>query len=156
MRRGGLVFIDKDGTLVENVPYNVDPALIRLSRGAEHAIARLAKAGFRFVVVSNQPGVALGRFPESALLRVKERLGELLAPLGAELAGFYYCPHHPEGSVAEYAIQCDCRKPAPGLIERAARELNRYPDGGVWALRAALAELEHEVRASGHAGGGRR
>ena len=146
MRRGGLVFIDKDGTLVENVPYNVDPALIRLSRGAEHAIARLAKAGFRFVVVSNQPGVALGRFPESALLRVKERLGELLAPLGAELAGFYYCPHHPEGSVAEYAIQCDCRKPAPGLIERAARELNTSAKDA-WLVGDILDDVEAGSRA---------
>ena len=146
MRRGGLVFIDKDGTLVENVPYNVDPALIRLSRGAERAIARLAKAGFRLVVVSNQPGVALGRFPESALLRVKERLGELLAPLGAELAGFYYCPHHPEGSVAEYAIHCDCRKPAPGLIERAARELNASAKDA-WLVGDILDDVEAGSRA---------
>ena len=146
MRRGGLVFIDKDGTLVENVPYNVDPALIRLSRGAERAIARLAKAGFRLVVVSNQPGVALGRFPESALLRVKERLGELLAPLGAELAGFYYCPHHPEGSIAEYAIHCDCRKPAPGLIERAARELNASAKDA-WLVGDILDDVEAGSRA---------
>jgi histidinol-phosphate phosphatase family protein len=146
MQRGGLVFIDKDGTLVENIPYNVDPALIRLSRGAERAIARLAKAGFRLVVVSNQPGVALGRFPESALLRVKERLGELLAPLGAELAGFYYCPHHPEGSVAEYAIHCDCRKPAPGLIERAARELNASAKDA-WLVGDILDDVEAGSRA---------
>ena len=141
MRRGGRVFIDKDGTLVENVPYNVDPALIRLSRGAERAIARLAKAGFRL-----QPGVALGRFPESALLRVKERLGELLAPLGAELAGFYYCPHHPEGSVAEYAIHCNCRKPAPGLIERAARELNASAKDA-WLVGDILDDVEAGSRA---------
>ena len=146
MQRGGLVFIDKDGTLVENIPYNVDPALIRLSRGAERAIARLAKAGFRLVVVSNQPGVALGRFPESALLRVTERLGELLAPLGAELAGFYYCPHHPEGSVAEYAIHCDCRKPAPGLIERAARELNASAKDA-WLVGDILDDVEAGSRA---------
>lgn len=146
MRRGGLVFIDKDGTLVENVPYNVDPALIRLSRGAERAIPRLVKAGFHLVVVSNQPGVALGRFPESALVRVKERLGELLAPLGAELAGFYYCPHHPEGSVAEYAIHCDCRKPAPGLIERAARELNASAKDA-WLVGDILDDVEAGSRA---------
>jgi histidinol-phosphate phosphatase family protein len=146
MRSGGLVFIDKDGTLVENVPYNVDPALIRLTRGSERAIPRLAKAGFRLVVVSNQPGVALGRFPESALLRVKERLAELLAPLGAELAGFYYCPHHPQGSVAEYAIRCGCRKPAPGLIERAARELNASAKGA-WLVGDILDDVEAGSRA---------
>lgn len=146
MRNGGLVFIDKDGTLVENVPYNVDPALIRLAPGAERAIPRLAKAGFRLVVVSNQPGVALGRFPESALLGVKRRLAMLLAPLGAELAGFYYCPHHPEGSVAEYAIQCGCRKPAPGLIERAARELGASAHGA-WLVGDILDDVEAGSRA---------
>jgi len=146
MRGDRLVFIDKDGTLVENVPYNVDPALIRLSRGAERAIPRLAKAGFRLVVVSNQSGVALGRFPESALRRVKERLAELLAPLGAELAGFYYCPHHPEGSVAKYAIRCDCRKPAPGLIERAARELGASAKD-TWLVGDILDDVEAGSRA---------
>lgn len=146
MRTGGLVFIDKDGTLVENVPYNVDPRLIRLSRGVDRAIPRLAKAGFRLVVVSNQPGVALGRFPESALGRVKERLAELLAPLGAELAGFYYCPHHPEGSVARYAVRCDCRKPAPGLMERAARELGGSAKGA-WLVGDILDDVEAGSRA---------
>ncbi|HET7621607.1 MAG TPA: HAD-IIIA family hydrolase [Gemmatimonadaceae bacterium] len=146
MRRGGLVFIDKDGTLVENVPYNVDPALVRLSRGAEHAIPRLVKAGLRLVVVSNQPGVALGRFPESALVAVRERLAQLLAPLGAELAGFYYCPHHPRGSVAEYAIRCNCRKPAPGLIERAARELG-VSAKGAWLVGDILDDVEAGSRA---------
>ena len=146
MRSGELVFIDKDGTLVENVPYNVDPALIRLAPGAERAIPRLAKAGFRLVVVSNQPGVALGRFPESALLGVKQRLAELLAPLGAELAGFYYCPHHPEGSVAEYAIHCACRKPAPGLIERATRELGASANGA-WLVGDILDDVEAGSRA---------
>jgi histidinol-phosphate phosphatase family protein len=146
MRSGGLVFIDKDGTLVENVPYNVDPALICLSPGAERAIPRLAEAGFRLAVVSNQPGVALGRFPESALLGVKQRLAELLAPLGAELAGFYYCPHHPEGSVPELAIHCGCRKPAPGLIERAARELDTSASGA-WLVGDILDDVEAGNRA---------
>lgn len=146
MRRGGLVFIDKDGTLVENVPYNVDPALVRLSCGAEHAVSRLAKNGFQLVVVSNQPGVALGRFPESALVRVKARLVELLAPLGAELAGFYYCPHHPEGTVPGYAVRCACRKPAPGLIERAARELHASSKGA-WLVGDILDDVEAGSRA---------
>jgi histidinol-phosphate phosphatase family protein len=146
MSNGGLVFMDKDGTLVENVPYNVDPALIRLGRGAERAIPRLAKAGFRLVVVSNQPGVALGRFPESALVGVRKRLARLLAPLGAELAGFYYCPHHPQGSVAEFAVRCNCRKPAPGLIERAARELKTSAKGA-WLVGDILDDVEAGSRA---------
>ena len=105
------VFIDKDGTLVQNVPYNVDPRRITLAEGASHAVLRLSQSGFRVIVVSNQPGAALGYFDEKALQAVEARLRELLPALGA----FYYCPHAPGAG-------CDCRKPAPGMLERAARE----------------------------------
>jgi histidinol-phosphate phosphatase family protein len=105
------VFLDKDGTLVENVPYNADPARIVLAPGAREAVAAIAGAGYRVIVVSNQPGVALGRFAEADLERIEQRLRELLPALD----GFYWCPHAPgEG--------CPCRKPAAGLLERAARE----------------------------------
>ena len=114
------VFLDKDGTLIENVPYNVDPALIRLTPGADAAVAALHEAGYALVVVSNQPGVGLGLFEASALGVVHARLRELLARAGAPLAGFYFCPHAP-GSDAARA--CGCRKPAPGLLLRAAADL---------------------------------
>jgi HAD superfamily hydrolase (TIGR01662 family) len=84
------VFLDKDGTLLEDVPYNVDPAR--------------------------------GYFAEAALAGVERRLRELLAECGVELAGFYYCPHYPNGSVPAFATICDCRKPAPGMLLKAARE----------------------------------
>jgi histidinol-phosphate phosphatase family protein len=116
------VFLDKDGTLIEDVPYNVDPDRIRLTPGATEALRLLGDAGFRLIVVSNQSGVAHGRFPESALAGVEAKLRDLLASGGATLDGFYWCPHHPEGSVAAYAVACDCRKPLPGLLRRAARE----------------------------------
>lgn len=114
------VFLDKDGTLIENVPYNVDPALIRLAPGAEEGLTRLHRAGFDLFVISNQSGVARGYFPESALAGVEARLRELLAAVGVPLASFAYCPHHPEGSVEGFAMACDCRKPAPGMLLRTA------------------------------------
>jgi histidinol-phosphate phosphatase family protein len=116
------VFLDKDGTLVEDVPYNVDPARIRLTRGATGGLRVLHAAGYRLFVISNQSGVARGYFAEAALAAVEARLRELLHAAGVPLAGFYYCPHHPAGVVPAYAVACRCRKPAPGLIERAARE----------------------------------
>jgi D-glycero-D-manno-heptose 1,7-bisphosphate phosphatase len=115
------VFLDKDGTLIEDVPYNVDPARIQLAAGAADGLPRLHAAGFRLIVVSNQSGVARGLFDEEALTAVRERLAELLAGLGVPLGGFYYCPHHPEGSIPRYAVACGCRKPEPGLILDAAR-----------------------------------
>ena len=116
------VFLDKDGTLIENVPYNVDPALIRLAPGAEAGLTRLDRAGFALFVISNQSGVARGYFPESALEGVESRLRELLAAFGVRLAGFSYCPHHPEGIVEGYTMACECRKPAPGMIVRIAAD----------------------------------
>jgi histidinol-phosphate phosphatase family protein len=117
------VFVDKDGTLVEDVPYNVDPALIRLASGAERGLALLHRAGYLLVVVTNQSGVARGLFERAALAVVEARLRALLAAAGVPLAGFYACPHHPEGIVERYRAVCDCRKPAPGLLTRAARDL---------------------------------
>ena len=116
------VFLDKDGTLVENVPYNVDPARIRLGAGAVEGLPLLHAAGYPLIVISNQSGVARGYFAEEALGAVEAGLRALLEEIGVPLVGFYYCPHHPDGTVAAYAVTCECRKPLPGMIVRAARE----------------------------------
>src|SRR5690349_10719996 len=116
------VFLDKDGTLIEDVPFNVDPDLIRLSPHAGAALRLLQQAGHGLFVVSNQSGVARGLFAEEALLAVERRLRALLLDEGVRLDGFYYCPHHPDGSVRRYATRCMCRKPMPGMLRNAARE----------------------------------
>lgn len=115
-------FLDKDGTLVHDVPYNVLPERITLACGAA-ALTQLRDAGFRFAVISNQPGVALGRFPEEALEAVEHCLGRLLDEVGIPLEGFLYCPHHPQGVRAEYTQVCSCRKPQPGLLRMAEESL---------------------------------
>jgi D-glycero-D-manno-heptose 1,7-bisphosphate phosphatase len=141
-----VVFLDKDGTLVEDVPYNVDPARIRLAPGAAEGLPLLAAAGFRLAVVSNQSGVARGYFPESALVGVERRVQELLDDIGVSLAGWFYCPHHPEGVVKEYAVACNCRKPAPGLVLAAARELGADPRD-CWVVGDILDDVETGRRA---------
>ncbi len=119
------VFFDKDGTLVQNLPYNVNPDRIRLAPKAAKALRLLHQSGYRLVVASNQSGVARGYFKEDALKAVEERLRALLKEeAGAPLEGFYYCPHHPEGLVPEYTIACHCRKPEPGMLLKAAYELD--------------------------------
>lgn len=117
------VFLDKDGTLVWNLPFNVDPTRMQLMPGALAGCIALHRTGYRLVVVSNQAGVALGRFDESALQGVRRRLEFLLAEADVPLAGFYFCPHLPAAKVERYAIRCRCRKPQPGMLRRAAREL---------------------------------
>lgn len=141
-----VVFVDKDGTLIEDVPYNADPTLIRLTPEARRAIMRLVRGGYAIVVVTNQSGIARGIFPESAMDIVRDRLIELFTPMGAQLAGFYYCPHHPDGSVTEFAIECECRKPGAGMILRAAEELGVDPAES-WMIGDTLDDVEAGNRA---------
>lgn len=145
--RRPVVFLDKDGTVVDNVPYNVDPALIRLSRGADSGLRRLQDAGYRLAVVSNQAGVARDVFPEDALDGVTRRLRVLLASFGVELSEVFYCPHDPDGAVERYRVACDCRKPAPGLLLRGAERL-----GADLARSWMVGDLLDDVEAGRRAG----
>lgn len=118
------VFLDKDGTLLEDVPFNADPLRMRWADGAEAGVRALAAAGWKLVLVSNQAGLAFGSFDHAGLETMRRRLVQMFIRAGARLDGFYFCPHHPAGSVPGLACHCDCRKPAPGMILRAATELN--------------------------------
>jgi D-glycero-D-manno-heptose 1,7-bisphosphate phosphatase len=116
------VFIDKDGTLVENIPYNIDPGKTRIYADVPEALKILKKNNFKIIVVTNQSGVSMGYFSEEKLKKANEAFIELMKNHGAEIDGFYYCPHHREGKIREYAIDCGCRKPKPGMIIQAAKE----------------------------------
>jgi D-glycero-D-manno-heptose 1,7-bisphosphate phosphatase len=117
------VFLDRDGTLIEEVHYLAAPKQVRLIPGAADAVRKLNDAGVLVVVVTNQAGVARGYFPESRVAEVHARLSELLAAHGARIDAYFYCPHHPEGAGA-YRVACECRKPKPGMLLTAARELD--------------------------------
>jgi histidinol-phosphate phosphatase family protein len=104
------------------VPYNIDPTNLRLRDDAGAALQALQYAGYELILVINQSGVALGYFEESALDAVWRALREQLGNYSVQLSAVYYCPHHPAGRVAPYALACDCRKPKAGLLRRAARE----------------------------------
>lgn len=116
------VFFDKDGTLVDNIPHNVNPLKIRLTEGAIHALSILHHAKYLIFVVTNQPGIALGLFTLTDLNAVQTHLRKLLNIAEIPLAGFLYCPHHPNGTVTAFASHCTCRKPAPGLLLQAATD----------------------------------
>jgi D-glycero-D-manno-heptose 1,7-bisphosphate phosphatase len=135
------VFLDKDGTLIHDVPYNVEPARIRLIPRTGEGLRLLRSRGFHLVVVSNQSGVARGYFPESALSPVQRKLRLLLAELGVPLSGFYYCPHDPSGAVPEYRTRCFCRKPKPGMILKAAQRLN-IDLSSSWMIGDILDDIE--------------
>ncbi|NNM35035.1 MAG: HAD-IIIA family hydrolase, partial [Gemmatimonadetes bacterium] len=112
------VFLDRDGTLVPNVPYAVEPSQLRLYRTAAAALARLIDQRARLVVVSNQSAVARGLLSRAGLRRMDARLKALLGEEGVRLARAYYCPHHPQ-----WGGPCRCRKPKPGLIQDGLKSL---------------------------------
>jgi D-glycero-D-manno-heptose 1,7-bisphosphate phosphatase len=118
------VFLDRDGTLIEEVGYLDRFEQIRLFPYSVEAVRMLNRAGFAVVVATNQSGVARGFFDEAFVGAVHERLGRWFGDAGARIDGFYYCPHHPEGPVPAYQRACECRKPRPGLLRRAASDLD--------------------------------
>jgi histidinol-phosphate phosphatase family protein len=130
------ILFDRDGTLVEDVPYNGDPALVRPVPGAVEALARARGAGVATGIVSNQSGVARGLITPADVAAVHARLAELLGPLGP----VEWCPHAPEDG-------CDCRKPAPGLVLRAAERLGLEP-----AACAVVGDIGADVEAARAAG----
>jgi len=118
------VFLDRDGTLIEERNYLDRLDLIAPFPGVAAALTRLRDAGFALVLVTNQAGVARGYFDERFVRAAHVHLAELFARDGIVLDGYYYCPHHPEGAVEAYRRRGRCRKPAPGMVEEAARDLD--------------------------------
>ena len=118
------VFLDRDGTISEEVGYLNHIERFHLYPFAATALRRLNTAGLRTILVTNQSGVARGYFPESLIEEVHAKLQRELARDGAHLDAIYYCPHHPDSKLAPYRMNCDCRKPGLGMIKRAARELD--------------------------------
>jgi D-glycero-D-manno-heptose 1,7-bisphosphate phosphatase len=117
------LFLDRDGVLNVEVEYLHEPAALVLVPGAAAAVAAVNGLGVPVVVVSNQAGIGRGRYAEAAYHAVQRRLGELLAAAGARLDADYHCPHHPEHGVGAYRVACECRKPRPGMLLQAARDL---------------------------------
>jgi D-glycero-D-manno-heptose 1,7-bisphosphate phosphatase len=139
------VFLDRDGTINEQMGYINHIDRFRMLPGAAAAIHRLNQAGVPVAVVTNQSGLARGYFPESLLAAVHQRMVAELARAGAHVDGIYVCPHHPEAKEERFRLTCDCRKPKIGLFVRAARELGldltrSYVVGDRWSdLKAAAA-----------------
>jgi D-glycero-D-manno-heptose 1,7-bisphosphate phosphatase len=121
------VFLDRDGTLIVERDFLTEADELTLLPGAAEAVARLNTAGWAAVVVTNQSAIARGLLDERTLGEIHQRLHAELAEHGAYLDGVFHCPHHPEHPTPPLRATCSCRKPLPGLLERAARELDLDP-----------------------------
>ena len=118
------VFLDRDGTVIVEKHYLSHPDDVELLPTAGETIARLNSLGIPVAIVTNQAGIARGFFPESQIAEVHARLDELLGRFGAQIDRYEYCPHHPEEGLGDYKIDCDCRKPKPGMLIRSASNLD--------------------------------
>jgi|MDTC01.2.fsa_nt_gb D-glycero-D-manno-heptose 1,7-bisphosphate phosphatase len=118
------VFIDRDNTIIDDPGYISDPAAVKLLPGVELAIKSLAQTGFKNIVCTNQSGIARGMLTEEGLDSIHAELRRQLGDKGAHLDAIYYCPFHPQGTVEKYACESDLRKPKPGMLLKAAADLD--------------------------------
>ncbi|HDQ03827.1 MAG TPA: HAD family hydrolase [Deltaproteobacteria bacterium] len=124
MRKNIAVFLDRDGTINEEVGYLDDLDKLKIIPASFEAIRLINDAGIKTVVITNQAGVARGLFSEEFVNEVNKNMRIALLRKGAVIDGFYYCPHHPTEGKEPYRQNCDCRKPAAGMLLRAADDLN--------------------------------
>lgn len=115
-------FFDRDGVLNVDKSYLYKIEDLEWIDGAKEALAYLTKKGYTVFVVTNQSGIARGYYTVDDMNKLHEFMAQQVAAAGGKIEKFYYCPHLPEGKIAEYAVECDCRKPKPGLILRAFEE----------------------------------
>lgn len=116
------IFLDRDGTINEDVNFLSSPEQIILIDGSAEAIKEMNELGLKVIVFTNQSGIARGYFTEDDLHKIHARLDELLYQSGARIDAYYYCPHHPTEGNGEYKLECECRKPKDGMLRRASNE----------------------------------
>lgn len=117
-------FLDRDGTIIEDSGYVHERDKVKFLPGAGPAIRLLNEHGFKVIVITNQAGVARGLFTEAAVQDINKYVSECLAREKALIDMMYYCPHHADGTIPEYTMACDCRKPNTGMIDAAVREFD--------------------------------
>ena len=124
MKKDSAIFLDRDGTINEEVGYLDSLEKLKIYPNSPQAIRLINESGMKAVVITNQSGVARGYFNENFVRTVHLRINEILQRKGAYIDRFYYCPHHPTEGRETYLRSCNCRKPNPGMLIKASEELN--------------------------------
>jgi D-glycero-D-manno-heptose 1,7-bisphosphate phosphatase len=136
-----VVFLDKDGTLIKNAPYPTDLNRMEWAPRVWEGLRALAETGFHFIIVTNQPGMAHGTITPDAMNRTRRLFHNRFADHGLLLLDFFYCPHHPDGTVGKYRKQCRCRKPSDGLL-RKANTIYDIDSAQSWFIGDILDDIE--------------
>ena len=137
----GIVFLDRDGTLIEDTGYLSDPLKVREIPGAAESLLRLSAKGYTIAVVSNQAGLAKGKFGKEQGEAVHRAFVDLFRAKGVEFAAVEYCPHHPDGSVEEYRAVCACRKPSAGMAEKVLARLGKPASYTMWVVGDKMTDV---------------
>lgn len=140
------IFLDRDGTLIEDPGYLNDPEQVKLLEGVAEALAELRTMGYKLIVVSNQSAVARGLVTEKVLDEIHNRLNQLLAARQVHLDRIYYCPYHPDGVIGKYRKDSDLRKPNPGMLLTAADEMG-IDLSDSWLIGNSTSDIEAGLRA---------
>ncbi len=129
METRNVLFLDRDGVINVDVGYLSDPAQLEFIPGAIEAMKEAQTRGYDIIVVTNQSGVARGYYTEEDVQALHAEMSRRLEAEGVHILAYYYCPHHPEGTVEAYKKACDCRKPNPGMLTKAIEEWHVDVDG---------------------------
>jgi D,D-heptose 1,7-bisphosphate phosphatase len=140
------IFLDRDDTLIEDTGYINDPDQVKLLEGVPEVLLALKEMGYKLVVVSNQSAVARGIVTEEVLALIHKRLEQLLADEGASLDRIYYCPYHPEGAIPKYRRDSDMRKPNPGMLLEAGKDMD-IDLAESWMVGNSYGDIEAGLRA---------
>ncbi|MCK7504330.1 MAG: HAD family hydrolase [Desulfobacterales bacterium] len=124
MKKNTAIFLDRDGTINDEVGYLDSADKLRIIPAAFEAVRLINASGMKAVVITNQAGVAKGLFTEEFVRKINGQIQSALLAQGALIDRFYFCPHHPTEGIDPYRLICDCRKPEPGLLHQAAADLN--------------------------------
>lgn len=141
MRLNKAVFLDKDGTLVRDIPYNVDIKKIKFYNDIAEGLMIFTKHDYKLVVVTNQPGPAFGCYTIGDIKSNRDFIKDYLKRRRINLAGYYYCPHHKKGVIKKYSSNCSCHKPNPGLIKKAGEKL-KLDLSSSWMIGDILNDIE--------------
>lgn len=119
-----VIFLDRDGTIIKDKKYLSMPEEVEFINGVDIALKKFIYSGFQIIVISNQSGVGRGYYKIEDVEKTNNRVKQELSDISIPILAFYYCPHYIGSSMKKYNIKCDCRKPSPGLITRAAKDYN--------------------------------